>query len=475
MVINTNTLLEANWVILYSVYGQVFFIMGLVTLLNWRRESRLELARALPWLAGFGIAHGLNEWGYIFIPLQASYLPPAIVNALVIAHLLLLAVSFFFLLQFGVQLMLPVFGRRRWVRFVPISVLLLWGGAVLLRATLCNEPLNVLIVIGDGWSRYLLCFPGAILAHLGLLRQARQVREMGFERIAIYLTGAAVAFSTYAIVGGLIVPTSPVFPATILNYDLLDRVVHLPAPIFRSVCGLAMAVFVARFLNVFQAETDRLIGEMEQAQILATDRERIGRELHDGIIQNMYAAGLSLEDAQHRIDQQPALAAQRIQSVMGILNQAILDIRRYIFDLQAAEQARELESVLEDLVNNIRLDTLLNVELEVSGQRCWNLGPEQVANLIQIAREALSNVVQHASAQQLAIQLHYAGDGVRLTVTDDGQGMPVDTQERSIYDGRGIGNMEERARLIGGTFSIESTPGEGVRLIATAPCNCASL
>ena len=92
--------LEVNWIILYFVYGQVFFIMGLVTGLQWQRQSRLELARPLPWLAAFGIAHGLTEWGYIFVPLQSLYLPDQVVRPMIIAHLLLLAVSFFFLLQF---------------------------------------------------------------------------------------------------------------------------------------------------------------------------------------------------------------------------------------------------------------------------------------------------------------------------------------------------------------------------------------
>ena len=99
--------LQANWIILYAVYGQVFFVMGLVTWLNSRRKSRLELAQALPWLAAFGLTHGLNEWGYIFVPIQAQYLPPAVVDVLIVGHLLLLVLSFFFLFQFGVKLLLP--------------------------------------------------------------------------------------------------------------------------------------------------------------------------------------------------------------------------------------------------------------------------------------------------------------------------------------------------------------------------------
>jgi hypothetical protein len=92
-VITLPEFLEVNWVILYFVYGQVFFITGLVTGLQWRRRSHLKLARTLPWLAAFGIAHGLNEWGYIFIPLQAVYLSDTVVQLMVIGHLLLLAVS----------------------------------------------------------------------------------------------------------------------------------------------------------------------------------------------------------------------------------------------------------------------------------------------------------------------------------------------------------------------------------------------
>ena len=209
--------LEVNWIILYFIYGQVFFIMGLVTGLQWRRQSRLELARSLPWLAAFGIAHGLTEWGYIFIPLQSLYLDDAAVRIMIIAHLFLLAISFFFLFQFGIELLLPVWPARRWLRAVPSALLVAWGAAVLLRAVTMDDQLNVLIAIGDSWARYLLALPGSLLAFIGLLRQARQMREMELPRISFYLTGAAVAFLVYAIVGGLIVPTAPVFPANFMN------------------------------------------------------------------------------------------------------------------------------------------------------------------------------------------------------------------------------------------------------------------
>jgi signal transduction histidine kinase len=471
--------LEINWIILYFVYGLVFFVTGLVTGLQWRRQSDLDLARPLPWLAAFGIAHGFNEWGHVFIPLQALYLADSVVRLMVIAHLLLLAVSFFFLFQFGVELLLPLLSRQkpwgmslhRWLRAMPAIMFIIWGVAMFLRGALTQDPLNVLIATGNAWSRYFLCFPGAILASIGLFRQARQMRELELPRIAIYLTGAAVAFLVYALVGGLLVPTGPVFPANLVNYSLLDRTLQIPAPVFRSLCGLAMAFFVVRSLDVFQVEVDRRLAEMEQAQILAADRERIGRELHDGIVQNIYAAGLGLEEAHHLAIEDSSKAQQQIRAVMDSLNRTIHDIRRYIFDLQIAEQSRELEIVLENLVQDLRLDTFLDVHLEVEGQRCCWLDSEQVAHITQIAREALSNVTQHAHATQVTVNLGYLGNATQLTVGDNGRGIAPDALTGNGHQGQGMANMRKRARLLGGDLVIQGKPGQGLRLELTIPCD----
>jgi len=464
-------ILEINWMILYFIYGQIFFILGLVAGLLWRRGSRLELARSLPWLAAFGIAHGLTEWGYIFILLQSLYLAMPVVRAMMLAHLLLLAVSFFFLFQFGIELLLPLFPRQRWLRTVPAGALFLWTVAILLRSILARDPLNIIIAIGDGWSRYLLGFPGAILTHLGLIRQSRLVREMGLPRIDIYLIGAAVAFSMYALVGGLIVPSAPLFPANQLNYDLLNRIFHIPVPVFRSICGLAMVIFAMRSLEVFQAEADRVIEEMEHVHLLAADRERIGRDLHDGIIQDIYAAGLSLEDTLHYLTEDPNRVRQRLHAILDVLNQTMQDIRNYIFDLQAKEQTRELETVLENLVHDLQIDSLLKVEIKVVGQRCCQLGPQLIAHLAQIAREALSNVVQHAQANHVVISLHYEGKQTRLVVADDGTGMRLPAIEGNGQERHGIPNMQTRARLMGGELVLESAPGQGTRVMVTVPCD----
>jgi signal transduction histidine kinase len=228
---------------------------------------------------------------------------------------------------------------------------------------------------------------------------------------------------------------------------------------------------MVRSLEVFQVETDRRLAEMEHAHLLAEDRERIGRELHDGIVQNIYAAGLALEDANHLVLERPHLAQQRIRTVMQALNQAVQDIRRYIFDLRVAEQTRELEIVLETLVRDLRLDTMLEVDLEVVGQRCCWLGSQQVAHVTQIVREALSNVVQHAQASRVTVRLSYCGNSTRLTVTDDGQGIAPAPPGNGVYHGQGLANMQDRARMLGGDLVLENGHGQGLQLVLTIPCD----
>jgi signal transduction histidine kinase len=464
-------LLDVNWMILYFVYGQVFFIMGLSITLQLRgRRSQLELARSLPWLAGFGIAHGLTEWGYIFIPLQASYFPSWLVTLSRIAHLALLAFSFFCLFQFGLRAVLSRGPSHPWLGMLPVMVFLVWGGSLLVGGVLGHVPLDVLWNSGSALARYGMAFPGSFLACVGLLRQDRQAKVMDVPHIALYLQGAAVAFAGYAVFGGLVVPAAPFFPASVLNYNLVIRLLYIPTPVFRSLCGLTMAFCVIRSLEIFQTEMDHLIAAMEHEQLVIADRERIGRELHDGIIQSIYATGLILEDAFHLVQEDLSRAQERIQSAMASLDRVIGDIRDYIFELRNAERSRELENELQSLVRDLQVDTLLEAEFRVEGRRCCVPSADITAQLAQIAREALSNVIQHAQAKNVMLSLCYRGDHLQLVVSDDGVGLEECPPNMNDRSGQGMANMRERARLMGGRCEFVCLPEGGLAVIATVPC-----
>src|ERR687895_2222909 len=125
-------LFETNRIIVLSVYGQVFFVTGLAIALQSRQRSELPLARPLGWLAAFGLLHGLMIWGYLFVPIQAGWLPPPVIEALLVLQLLMKPLSFALLFQFGVELWiatrdpdqaLPVIGGQPWLRLVPGAAL----------------------------------------------------------------------------------------------------------------------------------------------------------------------------------------------------------------------------------------------------------------------------------------------------------------------------------------------------------------
>jgi len=465
---------ETNRVIVYSVYGQVFFVMGLAVALQTRSHSRLEMARSLWILAAFGIVHGLHEWGYVFIPIQETYMPSSVIAGLKVARVLMLALSYFFLLQFGLELVVSGLRGGSLLRLLGVGAFSVWVILFLvLMVSRGQTALDTVMDLGAVWGRYLLGAPGAIMVAIGLLRQERKVRSMDLPVIAYYLRGAMVAFAVYAIVGGMVVPQAGFFPASVLNETTLLTTTGIPAPIYRSLSGLAMAYFIIRTLEVFDLETERFIEEIERARILAADRERIGRELHDGIIQRIYAAGLSLEDARLTIMENPQTAQAKIATAMGMLNTVIQDIRSYIFDLRTTAKERDLPSALATLAQEFRVNTLIDVDVQIQGAPC-DLSAEQVDHLVSIVQEALTNVSQHARATHVDIRLEYAPDAIHLIVQDNGIGFQR-RGEMTTEPGRGQGlrNMQERARLLGGQLSVAARPqperGTIVRLILPIP------
>jgi hypothetical protein len=120
-----------NHDIIYFIYGLMFFILGLAIALQSRHSSRLDLARNLSWLSAFGFLHAFNEWGDLFIPIQAGYLSPGLIPVLHYFHLLLLVTSFACLFEFGASL-LESLKHRSWLRIFPAVILAAWAIIVFL-------------------------------------------------------------------------------------------------------------------------------------------------------------------------------------------------------------------------------------------------------------------------------------------------------------------------------------------------------
>jgi signal transduction histidine kinase len=316
-------------------------------------------------------------------------------------------------------------------------------------------------------ARYGLALPGGMAGAWGLRRQA--YRTIGRERLPsvkphLRVVGFALIF--FALCGGLIGPTAPFFPANLFNEETLLRATGIPISLFRGLCGIALTYGIMRALSTVFGEIEYWLENMERMQALSRDRERIGRELHDGTIQSIYAAGLMLEGARYSLTAEPEAARTQLTRAIDSLNQTIQDVRRYIFDLRGEIPDDDLEAGLRKILKDFRINTLLETEFIVEGESVRVLGVERRQHIFQIARETLTNVARHAKARRVEVSLRYHSNELQLFMSDDGIGLPALPINRK---GQGLRNIRERARLLDGRLDIHTAPDEGLTLILTVP------
>jgi two-component system, NarL family, sensor histidine kinase DevS len=198
------------------------------------------------------------------------------------------------------------------------------------------------------------------------------------------------------------------------------------------------------------------------------ERERIGMDLHDGIIQAIYGVGLSLESALHSFEDDPQDAKTRVQRSIESLNQAIRDLRGYILDLRPRQMGNEgLMSGLKRLITEFRANTLANVQLAANENELNELPQAHSMVLFHISQEALANIAKHAKAKQVDISIWSTDERVLMEIHDNGKGFEMEKMNASI--GHGLANMQTRVHAVGGDVDISSVVDEGTTVLAWVP------
>ncbi|HUF00618.1 MAG TPA: GAF domain-containing sensor histidine kinase [Anaerolineales bacterium] len=198
------------------------------------------------------------------------------------------------------------------------------------------------------------------------------------------------------------------------------------------------------------------------------ERERIGMDLHDGIIQSIYGVGLSLESALHSFEDDPQDAKARVQRSIESLNQAIRDLRGYILDLRPRQMGSEgLMSGLNRLITEFRANTLATVQLSGTDNELKDLPQSCSMVLFHIGQEALANIAKHAKAKHVEISLWSTEERVLMEIHDNGKGFEM--EKMNVMIGHGLANMQTRARSVGGDVDISSVIGEGTTVLVWIP------
>ena len=197
---------------------------------------------------------------------------------------------------------------------------------------------------------------------------------------------------------------------------------------------------------------------------VAEERDRIGRDLHDGIIQSLYAVGLSLEDVPDLMAEAPDDAFERVDSAIESINLAIRDIRNFIYGLRPeAVDGTQVVAGLAALAEEVRHGGLVDVIAQLDPAADPDLDPTSGGELLNLVREALSNAVRHGHARTISIELAANEIGSTLVVADDGVGFDPTQPVRGGH--HGLANMRARAIAIGGRLEIDSASGAGTRIV----------
>lgn len=449
-----------NRSIIYFVYGLVFFILGFAIILQIRQSSRLDFTRSLRWLAAFGITHAFHEWGDLFIPIQAEYLSAEIIRAFYILHLVLLALSYAFLCEFGLALLNT---GKRGGGFHWLIALLFFGWVILLFRSIppAISDERVWRFPANAMARYFIGFPGGLLAAYGLRHYTlRRIKPLNVPNIVLNLRVAGIALAIYALLGGLIPPPVNFFPGNILNRETFTDVVGIPPLVFRSLTGLVVAVGLIRALEVFDVVTERRIEELEQHQIVTAERERLARNLHDGAIQKVYSAGLLVESASRLADEDSEMSA-RLEKSLAVLNDAIADLRRNLSELHggSSTSTESLHTLLSEIANDPHYASMVSIALHSETPITRRLSPIRAGHVIAIVNEAMANIVRHAQAKQVKLETRDLGNQLQLEIKDDGVGMPAEPRP-----GYGLRNMRDRSRLLNGDLRFSDDKGTTVTL-----------
>lgn len=214
-------------------------------------------------------------------------------------------------------------------------------------------------------------------------------------------------------------------------------------------------------------ENARLARQGRRLAVLE-ERVRIGMDLHDGIIQSIYAVGLTLEYARSLIEENPSHAKEGLENAIQGLDSTIGDLRTYILDLQPSKiQSRALDEAILSLIREFKTNTLIEADLSTDEDLSDRLDREVASVFFHITQEALANVAKHAEATRVWVHVRSLEDDIALQIIDNGKGFDPESTTRRI--GHGLSNMEERARQIGGGFELDSSPGEGTTITIRLP------
>jgi signal transduction histidine kinase len=225
---------------------------------------------------------------------------------------------------------------------------------------------------------------------------------------------------------------------------------------------------LVRERDVRQRTEESLLLQQRLVSQTLDEKVRLGRDLHDGTIQSLYATGLVLESTRDLLQRDPAEASRRLDTALKMINDTILSVRDHIKGLSPDNVRRDsLLAVLRAVAEELRAGRDAAFDYKIDDTAALRVSTEQLTQLVPLVREAVSNALRHGQARNITLRLHEGDNAVCLLVQDDGRGF--DPKAVRTGGGHGLANMQARAEGMGGRLTFTSEPGAGTRIVLTLP------
>jgi signal transduction histidine kinase len=459
---------------LYLVYGAVFFATGVLLGFQSRLPPSVVPSRALWWLSGAALFHGVSEW------LTMSALAPDQLDAgwLRPGALVVRSVSFVLLGQFAVILL---GSRKRWPHAIPGLILAGWVGAlaaIAIATTLDDESVRTLEAV----SRYVLGIPAALLA----ARAFRVLhRRQQSDIVGRYLRWASVAFVVYALVAGVIVAPAGFFPASHINASAFVEVTQVPVEVLRLACAVGIAFALSEALVIEVARQRR---ELERRR-----EEFISVVAHD-LRSPLNSIHLSTELLEARLDEVGAKHRQRATELLQNIRTGTGGLERMIRDLLDASRIETHMLALE--AGDVDVRSLVGGIVDraskaTAGHAVKLVLPEilpkihaDAMRVEQVLVNLLSNAAKYSSpSTEIVVEVMEYPDGVEFAVTNHGSGLSAEDtakvfsrfyrskQHVGRAEGLGLGLYIAKGLVDahGGRMWVDSEPGRYASFRFTLP------
>jgi signal transduction histidine kinase len=212
-----------------------------------------------------------------------------------------------------------------------------------------------------------------------------------------------------------------------------------------------------------RAEEDLQVNRSLLGQSVA-ERVRLGRELHDNICQTLYAVCLTLDSVKKKSPLTPEMS-ERTEQCLTELRRLNQEVRAYLQDLEPGSvNGQSFNSALAGMLGSLPTGDEVRIQRRLDAETLEYIPTHQVAEIMNILREAVSNSLRHGRARNITLRAGRSDDAIALSVQDDGVGFAAGANR-----GHGLDNMQARAAALGGKLEVESSPGAGTRIILTLP------